>query len=192
MGIERHNFEVAAGATFMPTIRWGTEALVSRAITGISRAAPAVVTAVGHSVPAGWPVAVVSAGGMTQINSRYPPRASDYHPATVLSADTISINEVNSADYTTYTSGGFLVYHTPMSLVGVTARMIIRDAPGDGTVLETLTELAGITLDTAAFTITPRLETADLTWTLGYYDLELTDATTAVVVQLITGVIAIQ
>lgn len=192
MGIDRRDFRVAAGETFRPTIRWATEVLLGKPITAISQTAPAIVTAVGHSVPAGWPVAVVSAKGMTQINSpRYPPRPADWRPATVLTADTVGLNDVNSADFSAYLSGGFLVYNTPMSLVGVTARMVIRDAPLDGAILATLTQVSGIALDTGAFTIIPRLETAALTWTTGYYDLELTDAG-AVVTQLISGVITIE
>jgi hypothetical protein len=191
MGLDRRNFSVSAGETFIPTIRWATSSLVGRAITGISQTAPAVVTAAAHGVPAGWPCAVVSAKGMTQINSpRYPPRAPDWHAATVLSPDTILLDDINSADFSPYTSGGFVVFNTPMSLVGVTARMVIRDAPG-GLVLATLTDQAGITLNTTTFTIMPRLETAGLAWAVGYYDLELTD-TSATITQLLSGTITIE
>lgn len=192
MGTDRRDFKVAAGETFLPTIRWATEEVMGKAITAISQTAPAIVTAVGHGAPAGWPVAVASAKGMTQINARrYPPQASDWHAATVLTANTVKLNDVNSADFSAYTSGGFLVYNVPMSLTSVTARMIIRDAPVDGTILATLTNLAGITLDLTAFTIVPRLETAGLAWTTGYYDLELTDVALTIV-QLISGVITIE
>lgn len=191
MGIDRRDFTVAAGETFLPTIRWATEEVMGKAITAITQAAPVVVTAVGHSVPAGWPVAVVSAKGMTQINStRYPPKANDWHPATVVTADTVKLNDVNSADFSAYLSGGFLVYNVPMSLVGVTARMVVKDSPA-GTVLITLTQLSGITLSTTNFTIIPRIETAALTWTTGYYDLEMTDAA-GIITQLLSGVIIIE
>lgn len=192
MGTDRRDFSVAAGETFLPTIRWATEEVMGKAISAISQTAPAVVTAVGHSVPAGWPVAVVSAKGMTQINSaRYPPRAGDWHAATVLTADTVKLNDINSADFSAYLSGGFLVYNVPMSLVGVAARMIIRDSPTGGTVLSTLTDLVGITMSTTNFTIIPKLETAGLLWTTGYFDLELTDST-GTIVQLVSGVITIE
>ena len=153
--------------------------------------APAVVTAVGHGVVAGWQVAVVSAKGMTQINaSRFPPSGTDWHPAAILTADTLQLADVNSADYAAYLSGGFLVYNTPVTLTGMTARLIIRDAPVTGNILVTLTEISGITLDNTAKTITPKLATAALTWTVGYYDLELTDSL-GVVTQLLTGTISI-
>jgi hypothetical protein len=188
---DQKDFCVGAGETFQPVIRWGTGVLISKPITGITQAAPAVVTAVGHGVPDGWQVAVVSAKGMTQINTRvFPPVGRDLHKATLLSADTVQLNDINSADYTAYTSGGFLVYNTPVVLTGMTARMIIRDAPLTGTILATLTQLAGITLDNTAKTITPILATAALTWTLGYYDLELTDVG-GKITQLLTGTISI-
>lgn len=185
------DFCVGAGETFQPVIRWGTNVLLSKPITGITQAAPVVVTAVGHGVPNGWQVAVVSARGMTQINtSTFPPVGRDLHKAAVLSVDTVQLNGVSSADYSPYLSGGFLVYNTPVVLVGMTARMIIRDEPQTGTILATLTELAGITLDNTTKTITPLLATAALTWTLGYYDLELTD-TNGKVSQILTGTISI-
>lgn len=185
------NFCVGAGETFQPVIRWGTGVLVSKPITGITQAAPVVVTAVGHGVPDGWQVAVVSAKGMTQINTKtFPPVGRDLHKATVITADTLQLNDVNSADYSAYVSGGFLVYNTPVGLTGMTARMVIRDAPLTGTILATLTEIAGITLDNATKTINPLLATAALTWNLGYYDLELTD-TGGKVTQLLTGTISI-
>jgi len=187
----KKDFCVGAGETFQPVLRWGSSTLTSKAITAISQAAPAVVTAVGHGVVAGWQVAVVSAKGMTQINAeRFPPAGNDWHPAAILTVDTLQLADVNSADYTAYLSGGFLVYNTPVILTGMTARLIIRDAPGTGAVLATLTETAGITLDNTAKTITPKLATAALTWTTGYYDLELTD-TRGVVTQLLTGTISI-
>ena len=192
MGIERRDFVVALGETFRPVIRWATPELVSTAISAISQTAPVVVTAVGHGTPAGWPVAVVSARGMLQINApRFPPRAGDWHAATVMTADTVKLNDVNSADFSAYTSGGFLVRQKPVSLTGVTVRLVIRDAPLNGAILATLTEVVGITVDQTAFTISPRLETAALSWTVGYYDLEVTDPSTTIT-QVLTGTITIQ
>ena len=187
----KKDFCIGAGETFQPVLRWGSSTLTSKAITAISQAAPVVVTAIGHGVVAGWQVAVVSAKGMTQINAgKFPPSGADWHPAAILTADTLQLADVNSADYTTYLSGGFLVYNTPVILTGMTTRMVIRDAPVTGTILATLTEISGITLDNTAKTITPKLATAALTWTTGYYDLELTD-TLGVVTQLLTGTISI-
>jgi len=192
--LNRQDFTVGAGETFQPILRWGSEVFLSKPITAISQAAPVVVTAVGHGIPDGWRVAVVSAKGMTQINAQnFPPTGTDWHKATVLTADTIQLNKVNSADYAAYTSGGFLVYNTPVALAGMTGVMTIRDAPLTGTVLATLTSspAAGLTLNDTTKQILPVLATAALTWAVGYYDLELTDSG-GKVVQLLTGTITIE
>lgn len=187
------NFCVGAGETFQPILRWGSEVLLSKPITAITQAAPVVVTAVGHGVPDGWRVAVVSAKGMTQINAQnFPPVGNDWQKATVLTADTVQLNKVNSADFAAYTSGGFLVYNTPVTLAGMTGVFTIRDAPITGAVLATLTSspAAGLTLNDTTKQILPVLSTAALTWNTGYYDLEMTDAG-GKVTQLLTGTITI-
>lgn len=192
--VDTRDFCVAAGETFMPVIRWATEELAGIPITAISQTAPAAITAIGHALPPDWDAAVVSAQGMTQINAtRYPPKGADWHAVTVLNPDTVAFNDINSADFSTYTVGGFLVYYIPMNLTGITASMVIRDAPGaTAPILATLTDaLGGIVIDLVNKTIVPRLETASLNWNTGYYTLAMTDAN-AVVVDLITGVITIE
>jgi hypothetical protein len=186
------NFCVGAGATFHPIIRWGTDVLISRPITAITQAAPAVVTAPTHLVPAGWEVAVVSAKGMTQINAtRYPPAGDDWTPASVVDGNTVALIDINSSDMTTYSSGGFLVYSTPGLVAGMTATMTFWDTPTkDDTPLLTLTSSAGITLDFTLMTITPKIATAGLTWATAYYDLDVTD-TGGIITQVMSGVLTI-
>lgn len=189
----KQDFCVGAGETFQPIIRWGSDVLISKPITAATQAAPVVVTAVGHGVPDGWRVAVVSVKGMTQLNAqKFPPVGTDWNKATVLTADTVQLNKINTADYAAYTSGGFLVYNTPVSLLGITAVMTIRDAPITGNVLTTLTSspASGLTLNDTTKQILPVLATAGLTWSVGYYDLELTDAG-GKVTQLLTGTITV-
>ena len=128
---------------------------------------------------------------MSQINAtKYPPIGSDLHSATVIDANTIQLNDVSSAAFTAYTSGGFLVYTTPTILTGMTAVMTIRDAPLNGNVLTTLTSTTGITIDTVGMTINPVLSTTGLTWTSGFYDLAMTDSL-GDVTQLLIGTITI-
>jgi hypothetical protein len=189
----KQDFCVGAGETFQPILRWGSEVLISKPITGISQAAPVVVTAVAHGIPDGWRAAVVSAKGMTQINAQnFPPQGNDWQKATVLTVDTIQLNKVNSADYAAYLSGGFLVYNTPVTLAGMTGVMTIRDAPLTGNILATLTSspAAGLTLNDTTKQILPVLATTGLLWSVGYYDLELTDSG-GKVTQLLTGTITI-
>jgi hypothetical protein len=168
--------------------------LTSIPITGISKAAPAVVTAVAHGMPDGWSCAVVAAQGVYPINALYyPPRADEWRKGTVLTPDTVELNDVSSADAVAYKSGGFLVYPTPAELAGVSAVMTIYDNPErTGTPLATLNSpAAGITIDGVGMTIKPLLQTAGLLWATGYFTMEVTDSA-GVVTELMTGVLTIQ
>lgn len=189
-----NDFCVELGETFHPVFRWATSTITSVPISAITQAAPAVVTTTGnHGLPNGWPCAVVSAQGMTDINARrYPPQANDLTPGTVLSSTSVQLNAVNSADFATYTSGGFLVYNAPAALTGVSATMTIWDNPNEsGTPLATLTSTGGqITIDLTLMTMVPLLQTAALTWTIGYYRFDVTDGS-GIVTQLSEGSITL-
>lgn len=190
----KHDIVIQQGKTFNQVVRWESTPIVYKPITGITQAAPAQITATGHGVPAGWRVAIVSVRGMLQINAKNtPPRSSDYHAATIVSANAITLNDVNSSDYSSYTSGGYVQYNTPVDMTGFTARMTIKDRVG-GTVLETLTDAnAKIVLDNTAKTITILLSavaTAAYTWVKGVYDLEMVSAG-GVVTAILSGNVAV-
>lgn len=185
----KQNFKVYQGSTFAPIFRWESARKVYKTITGITQAAPCVVTAVGHGVPDGWRVKVTNAGGMTQINS-----TSAYKIATLKTVDTIEFNDINSLGYTAYTSGGVLEYNDPVVLTGYTAKMQIRASITDATVILELTTSNGkITLDNVTKTISIILtatETAAFTFGTAVYSLELTDGS-GVVTQLVTGTLTL-
>ena len=189
---------IIQGKTFSRAVRWETSPFVYKPITGITKAAPAVVTCVGHGVPDGWRVAVVSAQGMTEINASNPPKEREFVKATVLTPDTLELNTVNSAEYTAYTSGGYIQYYTPVSLSGFTARMQIKNRVG-GTVLassdvdDAPLNVIWIALSTAAYTISFTIDatdTAAFTWVKGVYDLELISGS-GVVTQVLTGLVSV-
>lgn len=82
----------------------GEESLVgyttaSDTITGITNADPAVVTATGHSLSDGDPVFIQSVAGMDEVNGRI------FYVANS-TANTYELENVDSTDYGTYTSGG--------------------------------------------------------------------------------------
>lgn len=187
------DFEILQGKTWSQVVRWETEPIVYKAITGITQAAPVRITAAAHGIPDGWRAAVVSVKGMTEINASNPPKAKDFHPVTVVDVNTVEFNDVNAADYKAYVSGGYLQYNTPVSLTGYTARMAIKDKLG-GTVLKSLTtENSGITINTTDKTITITISATDttaFTWKKGVYDLELVSPT-GVVTQLLSGSVAL-
>lgn len=123
-----HPITIRKGKTLAFLLRWGTVPIVYRPITGITQAAPAVVTAPSHGLVSGWPAAIVSVRGMVEINAqRFPPGESEYRPATVLTADTVEFNDINAADYHAYKAGGYLQYNTPHSLSGYTGRLSVFD-----------------------------------------------------------------
>ncbi|TXH10882.1 MAG: hypothetical protein E6R04_04265 [Spirochaetes bacterium] len=190
---ETVDFCVKKGETFQKRFFWSDGTLTSKAISAISQAAPMVVTATGHGMVNNWRAAVVSARGMLQANAEgYPPGAAEWKRVSVIDANNVQFDEVNSADFDAYTSGGFLVYQNPVSLAGAVASLYIRDAPETGTVLATLTSSpsSGLLLDDTTKAITATLQTAALTWNIGYYDLEVT-LTTGRIVQVAYGSISI-
>jgi len=135
---------------------------------------------------------------MTEINAKYsPPRESEFKQVTKVSTDIITINDVNSSNFSDYTSGGYLQSFTPVDLTGYHAKMEIKDRIG-GTILLTLSDQAPdnrITLDNTNHTISLRIDAVDtvssvLTWTRGVYDLEMSGPTGAVT-RIFTGNISV-
>lgn len=189
---ERTDLIIRKGETFTRVVRWESLPFLYTAITAITKAAPVQITSATHGLVTGWRAAVVSAGGMRQINAKQiPPRATEFHPVTKIDANSITMNEVNSSDFTAYTSGGYLVSYTPVSLASFTARMKIRATVESVDVLESLTSGVEITLDDTNHTITitiPATDTAAYTFSTGVYDLELASgAATPVVTRLLEG-----
>jgi hypothetical protein len=175
MAAKKLNLTVRQGETFLRVIRWETPPFIYKAITAITKAGPVVVTAVAHGLKSGWRAAVVSVVGMDEINADHsPPRDHNFHQVTVLSVDTVEINDINSADFDTYVSGGYLQFYTPVNMTGFTARMTIKDKIG-GTVLDTLVPTIDAVNNTITLTISA-VDTALFTWKKGVYDLEMVSA----------------
>lgn len=187
------DLQIHQGKTFSLVLRWETEPCVYRNITAIQQTAPARLTVTGHAVPDGWRCAVTNVKGMTEINAEANNlRDKDYNPITVIDSNTIEINAINAAGFKAYTSGGVLQFNTPVSLVGYTARMAIKDKVG-GTVLKSLVSPTDITLNTTTSTITLTIsatDTAGFTWKTGVYDLELVSPT-GIVTALLTGKVTV-
>lgn len=186
---------IVRGKTLAQVVRWETEPFLFVPISGMTVAAPAgVSTTVPHGLTDGWRVAVVGAKGMTLLNAaNNPPKNKDLRRCTVVDDDHIEFNEFNTVDASRWTSGGFLQFYTPQSLVGYIARLTIKNRVG-GDVLLALTSVAGdIVLDDTAKTITINLSatvTAALTWKTGVYDLEL-ESDDGVVTAVLEGTVAV-
>lgn len=195
MSTPAQDIVIAKGSTFSQVLRYETTPFVYKLITAITKAAPVSITAAAHGAPDGWRVAVISAGGMREVNAKNtPPRATDFHKATVTDPNTITLNDVNSSDFTDYTSGGYVMYYTPVSLAGYTARMQIRPTAEDtATPLASLVSPTDIVLDDTLKTITVSISataTAAYTFTTGVYDLELVSGA-GVVTKLLSGSVSV-
>lgn len=170
------NFKMYQGSTFREVLRRESSTKVYKPITAITKAAPVVITAVGHGVPAGWRVKVTNVVGMKEINN-----SNDYYTATNTTADTITLNAINALGFTDYTSGGVVEYNQPTNLTGVTARMQIREKLTSTTSLaELTTENGKIIIDTALKTITMLISAADtalFTFSSAVYSMELIEGT---------------
>ena len=185
------NLTIYQGSTFSEVLRWESPTKVYKTITGITQAAPAIITSTAHGIPDGWRVKVTNVIGMTQINS-----TDTYRKATLLSSSTIELNEINAVGYTAYTSGGVLEYNAPIDLTGYTARMQIRAKLEDAVALFELTTEDlnnGIVINNTNKTISLNISatnTAAFTWLTGVYSLELISGTT--VSTLITGNVTVK
>lgn len=166
------NLKIYEGSTFTQVLRWESATKVYAPITNITKAAPVVITAASHGLPVGWRTRVTNVGGMKEINN-----SETYHTVTGTTSDTVTLNQVNSLAYTTYTGGGVLEYNQPVSLAGYTARMQIRAKVTSDTVIHTLTtENGGIVFDNTAKTITltiPDEVTETFNFVSAVYSLEL-------------------
>lgn len=170
------NYKIYQGSTFLETFRWESETKVYVPISNISKAAPCVVTtAQAPNLPVGWRFRIVGAGGMKEINSS----ADTYYTATAVNNinNTIEINQVNSLQYTTFTSGGVIEYNYPIDLQQYSARLQIRETVDSSTVIHSATtENGGILIDNTLRTISisiPAATTAGFSFAVAVYSLEL-------------------
>ena len=105
-----------SGTATITNATWQTGS--SKAITGVTKANPAVVTATAHGLVAGNKIWISGVGGMTQLNNK------PYIVGTVLSANTFQLKSYSgsnlntSSGYSTYTSGG-TIRKCAVSTVGV-------------------------------------------------------------------------
>ena len=182
---------IQKGKTFNLIARWSTTPIIRKPISAISLLTGAPrLTVIGHGMPDGNDCAITQVAGMKQINAwNSPPSEGDYHEGTVIDADTIELNGVDASGFSTYTGGGFLQFYTPVSLVGQTPRMTIKDKIG-GTILastdpaDTPKNIITITPDVAnkkMLISIPAAATAALTWKKGVTDLEMVSGTGEVI-----------
>jgi hypothetical protein len=169
------NYKIYQGSTFEEMYRWESETKVYVPIESVSKSAPCVITTTQpHALPQGWRFRVVGAGGIKELNSV----GDSFYLATSVTADTITINQTNSLQYTAYTSGGVIEYNQPVPINTYSARMQIRETVESTEVLYSGTSALGghLFVDNTAKTIRVRIPsevTAAFTFTTAVYSIEL-------------------
>ena len=89
-------WEISQGITCIAT---------SKTITGATQTNPVNLTIVGHGATTGKALQITGVVGMTQLNDKI-------YTVTVVDADHVTLNGVNGAAFTPYTSGGSATYGT--------------------------------------------------------------------------------
>jgi len=176
------NYKVYQGATFQEIYRWESQTKVYASIQAISKTAPCIITTTTNSnIPQGWRFRVTGVQGMKEINTV----ADAFYVATEINAQQVTVNEINSAGYTTYTSGGILEYNQPVDLSIYSARMQIRETVDSTTIIHEATSAnSQIVLNNTNKTITitiPAGVTQNFTFETAVYSVELFEATGRVI-----------
>jgi len=156
---------VRKGANADIPLRIETGLLSFAAITAMTKSAPLRVTAPAHGVPDGWYVAIIDAKGMTSLNAADSNdiRDTEFHRVTWIDADTLDFDDISSANFKPYTSGGYLAFYAPMDLSAYTsARMDIKLRVGGDVILALSTTAGTLEIDAATSTVWIRLTDADL------------------------------
>ena len=166
------NFKLYQGSTFNETLRWESSVKSYKPITAITKSAPVVITSVAHGIPVEWRVRFTNIAGMTELNN-----SETYYSVTSTTANTVTINDINSLGFKDYVSGGVIEFNTPIDLTGFTARMQIRAKIDDDVIIKELTTSSGdIAVNNTTKTITltiPAYVTAAFTFSTAVYSLEM-------------------
>lgn len=173
MSCETQEFQIRDDAPLRRVIRWEAPPIVWKPIVSISHGAPATLKVPSHGCPPDWRVEVSSKKSMREIDG-FKGRA------TVVDANTIELNTLNTSGFKPYKGDGFLAYYTPVDMTGMTARLRCYDRKG-GTVLLELDHTDGVTLDVANCKIEMLVTLEQMQTKLGdrkkfYVELDLIDS----------------
>lgn len=151
--VDREDIEISQGQRFRMPLQYRQGIKAYRPVTGVAKSAPCRITAVAHGLTDSWLVRVTGVAGMLALNRPEP------YPVTVIDADHVDLNEVNSLDFPAYASGGVLEFYLPVDMAGCTALLEIRDQHGNTPLISITdatddTAVGRITLDNAAKLIT--------------------------------------
>jgi hypothetical protein len=181
--LSKLKLSVRKGASADIPLRLETGTLSFAAISAMEKSAPLRVTAPGHNIPDGWYVAIVDAKGMTELNAvdSNSIRDNEFHRVTWIDADTVDFDGISSANFKTYTSGGYLAFYAPMGLASYTsARMDVKTRVGGDVILALNTTDGTLEIEETTSTVWIRLDDDALDGLTArdyVFDIELAHAT---------------
>ena len=171
-----YDIQIRRGRTFSQAYLYASDKLVYKPITAMTSQAPVRLTVPSHGIPDQWPVMVSGVKNPYQLNTR----ECEYRVATVVSTDTLELNDVNALDWKAFSPvSGVVVYNEPAPLTAWEARAQMRDRVG-GSLLFTWSSNPSsnpdglITIDGATLTLTiDAVKTAAIAWHSAVYDIEV-------------------
>ena len=172
------NYKIYQGSTFNEVYRWESGTLGYAKIIGITKSAPCVISLESPiSMPIGWRFRIGGVAGMKEINNT----GDSFYIATSVNQanNTITVNQVNSSNYNSYTTGGVLEYNVPVDISIYKARMQIREtAYSEEVIFSATTENGFLAVNTEFSTISiniPAAATSGFTFDTAVYSIELYD-----------------
>lgn len=190
------DIELLQGATFASSLQWCQPNATFQVITNVQVGLPTLLTVPNHGLTGTTPIPawITNVRGPTDLNTQgYRDVAPRF--VTVVDANTLAV-DFDSGSLPAWQGGGVLTTYAPMNLTGYTARMQLRPAPGNPTVLLEIntSTLGGIaitgTTGTIALTITG-VQTQAMTFTNAAYDLILTAPDGVTVTRLAEGAVSV-
>lgn len=180
--------QIPAGRDYEIPLRPTTAEIIYKPISAIIASAPVRLTVTAHGVPNGWPVQAKGKREGTpliDLGAQY---------ATVIDANTIELNALQSLDWPAYTSGdAVLSYNQPMSLSGYSFRMRVKERAADTESLVDISTASGqiTVVDNTLLMRLPNIQTAALVGSRYVYELEATETSTSKKFLVLYGPVAV-
>jgi hypothetical protein len=175
---KKHDIVIKQGAKYQDAFHWYGGGKKCQAIENVTVGHPTIITATAHGLPtvSDTPISIMNVYGARNLNTGT--MECDRVKATVIDADTFSVDV--DTGYQRYKAGtGSFEWYQPKALSGYTAQMQIREQLEDVTPLISLSSQAGdivISVQDARITFTiATAVTEQLDFSSGVYDLELID-----------------
>ncbi|MDF3932158.1 hypothetical protein [Pseudomonas citronellolis] len=160
------------GATYRDTRRFMQPRREYRDISAVEPTAPLRLSVPGHGLEGDWLAWAAGVTGFSDLN-RAPGRQSP-HRIEVIDDDTLEINALSGVGQKP--AGGQLIYQPAVDLTGATARLVVRESEEGGAELLVLASGSGITAGAPGTLVVemPAVDTAAITWSAGWYHLDVT------------------